>query len=675
MAYNADILRLIADGWLSNLTTKAGKVTIDTSKVAHRGAEFVTGELEKAAMAGDITEIAVSDMIARASDRRCWIVFAIGVDHAKQITDCLMVHGVSAEMVTGDTPKEERDEIIRRHKSGETRCVVNVAVLTTGYDNPRIDMIGILRPTESAGLHIQILGRGMRRAEGKRDCIAEDQMVLTDYGLVKIQNVKKYMKVWDGLTYVSHDGIVLRGEREVITYAGLTATPDHKVYTKEGWRTFGECSQKQIPIRVTGNGRDGIQLSEGYIRDGFSERKEESLDVGKVHEMRRRKIGIDVQFEKKYSWVQEMREPKKCSKMALQQMFISKRKMHKSKNQRIQKLRRERDTFQILYSIGDGYIYPRKHRYSSGYGNRQDRQFKRLRNREHQIFEKKIKYEQHKKKTEYSNDAQIQNGTPRDTVCRLNLGCNVFKRDVFPGYHRKIQQEIVQTKRRVWDILNSGPRNCFTVEGLLVHNCVVLDYAGNCMRFGPIDKIDPDRKPGKGDGIPPSKCCPVCDYILPAATMQCPACGYEFPVPEKNIEHVASDAPVLSTDIVPVERKVNKTWFSVHSKPGKDACVKIEYECGLGEYYYDWVFPKSKFRSGYLKECKAFGVLACEDAHAWVSIANGRKIEGPHTIWTIPDGKYTKVVRKEFYKDTLPDFMHWRPDDEARGSEATDRAM
>lgn len=64
-------------------------------------------------------------------------------------------------------------------------------------------------------------------------CIAEGQLVLTDHGLIPIEKVTMEDRVWDGENWVHHDGVVYRGEREVMRYAGLLATPDHPVYVEE----------------------------------------------------------------------------------------------------------------------------------------------------------------------------------------------------------------------------------------------------------------------------------------------------------------------------------------------------------------------------------------------------------------------------------------------------------
>lgn len=88
-------------------------------------------------------------------------------------------------------------------------------------------MFGV--PVEKHGVN------GYLRQKGKvaeLACIAEGQLVLTDQGEVPIQEVTEDMKVWDGEEWVPHDGLVYRGEREVITYEGLTATADHLVWAK-----------------------------------------------------------------------------------------------------------------------------------------------------------------------------------------------------------------------------------------------------------------------------------------------------------------------------------------------------------------------------------------------------------------------------------------------------------
>ena len=83
-----------------------------------------------------------------------------------------------------------------------------------------------------------------------KNCIAEGQRVFTDHGQVPIEKVTLEMRVWDGLEFVVHDGVIYQGEREVITYDGLTATPDHKVWFESRKVSLASIAPPQKPKRA-----------------------------------------------------------------------------------------------------------------------------------------------------------------------------------------------------------------------------------------------------------------------------------------------------------------------------------------------------------------------------------------------------------------------------------------
>lgn len=103
-----------------------------------------------------------------ADDRQGVMIFAATVDHAKEIAGYLPAEHTA--LITGATASAERDELILRFKQRELKFLVNVSVLTTGFDAPHVDLIAILRPTQSVSLYQQIVGRGLRLAEGKTKC-------------------------------------------------------------------------------------------------------------------------------------------------------------------------------------------------------------------------------------------------------------------------------------------------------------------------------------------------------------------------------------------------------------------------------------------------------------------------------------------------------------------------
>ena len=114
----------------------------------------------------------VADVVAQSRDRKGVMFFAATVQHAQEIMASLPPE-LSA-IVTAETPKAMRDSILKRFKARVLKYLVNVSVLTTGFDAPHVDVIALLRKTESVGLLQQIIGRGLRIDEGKTDCLVLD---------------------------------------------------------------------------------------------------------------------------------------------------------------------------------------------------------------------------------------------------------------------------------------------------------------------------------------------------------------------------------------------------------------------------------------------------------------------------------------------------------------------
>ncbi|PTQ00333.1 DEAD/DEAH box helicase [Vibrio sp. ZF 223] len=114
----------------------------------------------------------VDQIIELAQDKLGIMVFAATVRHAQEILG-LLPEG-EASIVIGDTPTLERDQIINDFKERKIKFLVNVSVLTTGFDAPHVDLIAILRPTESISLYQQIVGRGLRLSPGKKECLVLD---------------------------------------------------------------------------------------------------------------------------------------------------------------------------------------------------------------------------------------------------------------------------------------------------------------------------------------------------------------------------------------------------------------------------------------------------------------------------------------------------------------------
>nr|WP_298374910.1 DEAD/DEAH box helicase [uncultured Halomonas sp.] len=133
---------------------------------------FAEEELNRVVRGNRATPTIIEEIIARAQDRHGVMLFAATVDHAKEILGYLPAD--QAALITGATPSKERQRLIEAFKAQQLKYLVNVSVLTTGFDAPHVDLIAILRPTESVGLYQQIVGRGLRLAPGKNDCLILD---------------------------------------------------------------------------------------------------------------------------------------------------------------------------------------------------------------------------------------------------------------------------------------------------------------------------------------------------------------------------------------------------------------------------------------------------------------------------------------------------------------------
>jgi DNA repair protein RadD len=163
----------LAAGLLCPLITKAPQAgRINLSGVSIVAGEYHARQLEAAAMAGDTTRLAVARMveIALAEQRRSWLIFSSGVDHAHQIARELRQRGVRCAVIVGDTPSDERDTAITAFREGMITALVNCNVLTTGFDATRIDLVAFMRATCSPVLWVQAAGRGMRLHPAKENC-------------------------------------------------------------------------------------------------------------------------------------------------------------------------------------------------------------------------------------------------------------------------------------------------------------------------------------------------------------------------------------------------------------------------------------------------------------------------------------------------------------------------
>lgn len=152
----------VDEGYLIPLVPKPTKLELDVSGVHMRGGEFIAAELQTAVDKIHITRKALNEACEVGANRHKWLVFASGVEHAQHVAEELCQLGIPSAAVYSGMGDSERDQVIKDFKAGKLRAVVNNNILTTGFDEPGIDFILMLRPTGSSRLWVQMLGRGTR---------------------------------------------------------------------------------------------------------------------------------------------------------------------------------------------------------------------------------------------------------------------------------------------------------------------------------------------------------------------------------------------------------------------------------------------------------------------------------------------------------------------------------
>ena len=183
IVYETNVREMIRDGWVSNIVSQPSENEYDTTNLEVRGGEFVETGMQDLFSAHEPSARACAEIVEKCRGRKSIMVFCAGVAHAEMVCESLTkITGEEVALVTGETLPLQRESYLERFKEGKIRWLVNVAVLTTGFNAKQVDAVCVLRATLSPGLFAQIVGRGLRTFPGKEDCL------ILDFG----QNVKRH---------------------------------------------------------------------------------------------------------------------------------------------------------------------------------------------------------------------------------------------------------------------------------------------------------------------------------------------------------------------------------------------------------------------------------------------------------------------------------------------------
>lgn len=169
-----DILDLITTGWL--VDPRGIKVTVDglsLSEVKRTRGDLSAVSLSDLMLDADAQDVVAAAYVKHASDRQ-GILFAPTVKAAQAFADAFRSHGIKTDAIWDGMGNENRALVLKRFAAGDIQVISNCMILTEGYDAPFASCVVIARPTTSAGLYVQMVGRGLRTFPGKPDCLVID---------------------------------------------------------------------------------------------------------------------------------------------------------------------------------------------------------------------------------------------------------------------------------------------------------------------------------------------------------------------------------------------------------------------------------------------------------------------------------------------------------------------
>jgi ATP-dependent helicase IRC3 len=173
IAYSYGLKQAIDDHWLVPLKPWVIETTENLDQVRITAGEFNQKDLAETVNTARRNRLAVDAWKQYASDRST-LAFTVDVAHAHDLAAVFQADGIRAKALSGETPKDERREMLAAYLRGDVQVLTNCMVLTEGTDLPRTGCILHAKPTKSATLYEQMTGRGLRLFPGKENCLVLD---------------------------------------------------------------------------------------------------------------------------------------------------------------------------------------------------------------------------------------------------------------------------------------------------------------------------------------------------------------------------------------------------------------------------------------------------------------------------------------------------------------------
>lgn len=187
--YERSMLEMISEGYLCPITGINGNLNVELSGVTVTAGDYQMGSLSRVMNTPSVNRAMYKFWAKYAKDRKT-IVFATDVQHAFDLAREFQRHNTNVGVITGSLPDKKREQLLQDFAEGRIQVMLNIGVLSEGFDEPSVSCILFARPTKSASLYIQMVGRGLRLYPGKKDCLVLDAVKNTkSHSLVNIPNL------------------------------------------------------------------------------------------------------------------------------------------------------------------------------------------------------------------------------------------------------------------------------------------------------------------------------------------------------------------------------------------------------------------------------------------------------------------------------------------------------
>jgi hypothetical protein len=311
-------------------------------------------------------------------------------------------------------------------------------------------------------------------------CIAAGQQVLTDRGLVAIENVTTDMRIWDGCEFVAHNGVVFRGVKDVYEYDGLVATSDHIVWTAHGQCQFADAAACGSRLLQSGAGRTPLRVGDDHQPGAaLYARLERRLCAGALQRVRRRGVDVFKQLDaRRIARVSAMFAAATDTDKIGSSSHVSEKSLHQPERPRMEKLRRSRNRVSFRQYSGCWLVGDQEYWFAGARrGAGSPRQRRALRTWKPALAHTIAANAQYAVRGAAGG---LGLSTGAVALCKIHGRASAAQRLDARGSFgtrgvggRGAPQGMARYrgKARTFDIVNCGPRNRFTVSNALVHNC------------------------------------------------------------------------------------------------------------------------------------------------------------------------------------------------------------